>query len=329
MTSTTVGRGCALPRPPNTWVGVGAITLAVSLLILLSPAVTAATPTTSWGIAPSSWSNGIVLCEFSSGVPTVGVSALSRADTGVSATLGSISEVTPEGNLVATAALPSNSWTATNFSTNDAYDLGYTVHAPVTGSSAPYPVLGGVDARVDFDLPIYAGSPSGPADTVAIELLMSNWSWQAPGDHLVVTLTLWPSFANEEHLVLGSSPESLVSSASTTSGTTFEQMAASTSAVANAGLPSATNISATPSASGNSSLGVVAVTFGAAAGEFTSLSYTASVRVLFPATIAGIPTVDLVAVGGVAALIALLVAAGARQVRRRPSDLTYVDEEKP
>src|SRR5208282_2194725 len=140
-------------------------------------------------------------------------------------------------------SLPSNSWTATNFSTNDAYDLGYTVHAPVTGSSAPYPVLGGVDARVDFDLPIYAGSPSGPADTVAIELLMSNWSWQAPGDHLVVTLTLWPSFANEEHLVLGSSPESLVSSASTTSGTTFEQMAASTSAVANAGLPSATNIS--------------------------------------------------------------------------------------
>ena len=328
MNSTNSGRGGALLRAPHAWLGVGGTALAVSLLVLLTPVATAATPTTSWGIAPSSWSNGIVLCEFSSGVPTVGVSALSRADTGDSVTLGSISEVGPGGNLVATATLPSSSWTATNFSTEDAYDLGYTVHAPVTGSSAPYTVLGGVDARVDFVLPIYAGSPSGPTDTVAIDLLVMNWSWQALGDHLVISLTLWPTFADEEHLALGSSSDSIVSSSSSSSGATFEQMAASTNAVANPGLPSATSIPATPSASGNSSVGVVAVAFGAAAGEFAGMSYSASLRVLFPTTIAGIPTVDLVAVGGVAALTAILVAAGTRHLRRRPSNLTYVDEEK-
>jgi hypothetical protein len=329
MSSTNSGRGGALLRAPHAWHGVGATALAVGLLVLLSPVATAASPTTSWGIAPSSWSNGVVLCEFSSGVPTVGVSALSRADTGVSATLGSISEAGPGGILVATATLPSSSWTATNFSTDDAYDLGYTVHAPVTGSSPPYPVLGGVDARVDFVLPIYAGSPSGPVDTVAIDVLVSNWSWQALGDHLVISLTLWPTFTDEEHLAFGSSSESILSSSSSSSGATFEQMSAATSAVANRGLPSATSISATASASGNSSLGVVSVAFGAAAGEFAAMNYSASLRVLFPTTIAGIPTADLVAVGGVAALTAILVAAGTRQLRRRPSDLTYVDEEKP
>ncbi len=329
MTWTRANCGDISTRPPRAAVGVGSLSLAVGLLLLLSPVASAATPTTSWGIAPSSWSNGIVLCQFSPGVPTVGVSALSRADTGMSATLGSISEVTAAGSLVATAALPSNSWAATNFSSDDAYDLGYTVHAPVTAPSAPFPVLGFADARVDFVLPIYAGSSSGPTDTVAIEIQVSNWSWQAAGDHLAVTLTLWPSFASEEHLLLGTSPGSLMSGVSTTSGSTFEQMSAATSAVANTGLPSATSIPATPSASGNSSLGTVAVTFGAGAGEFTSVSYTANVQVLFPATVAGIPTVDLVVVGGVATLVALLVAAGTRYARRRPSDLTYVDEEEP
>ena len=49
---------------------------------------------------------------------------------------------------------------------------------------------------------------------------------------------------------------------------------------------------------------------------------------MFPSEIAGIPTIDFVAVGAVGALISVLVAAGVRSVRGRPSDLTFVDEEE-
>jgi hypothetical protein len=245
----------------------------------------------------------------------------------MSATLGTISEVAPGGSIVANASLASSSWTETNFSSEDAYDLGYTVHAPVTGPLAPFPVYGAVDARIDFVLPIYAGSPSGPTDTVSVGVFVSNWSWTNVGDHLVLTLVAWPSYPAEEKMVLGGSPGSLVSSAAVTSGTTLEQLSVSTTAVANPGVSAGTLISATSSVLGNASRAVISIAFGTTAGPFTALSYVASVRVLFPTTVAGIPTVDLVAVGGGAALVAFLLGAGAHRMRRRPSDLTYVEEE--
>ncbi|MGD0588328.1 MAG: hypothetical protein ABSA63_05990 [Thermoplasmata archaeon] len=299
-----------------------------SVLLLLVPVATATAPSASWGIAPPSWSNGLVLCEFSGTAPMVGVSALALAETGLSASVGSISEVTSGGVVQANASLSSTVWTATNFSNDDAYDLGYTAHAPVTGSAAPFHLLGAVDLRVDFVLPIYSGSPSGPTDTVSMGILVSNWSWQGSGDHLVLTLHAWPSYAGSEHLLLGSSPGLLVSGVATSGGATLEEMSASTSAVANPASPTPVSIAAAPSVTGNSAFGVVSVSFGSNAGEFSGLSYSSTVHVLLPTTIAGIPTTDLVAVGGTAGLVTVLIALAARRARRRPSDLTYVNEEE-
>ena len=188
-------------------------------------------------------------------------------------------------------------------------------------------VVGAAQVRVDFVLPAYAEEGSGPVDTVTVNLSLSEWPWQAAGDHLMFSFSAWPNFAVAEHLAIGTSPSSLLSGVSTPSGAAFEEMAAATHAVANATGPAPKNITAAPIASGTPSLGGVSVTMGSAAGEYSSLNYSATVRVLFPTSIAGIPTIDLVAVGGTATLISLLVATGARRLRRRPSDLTYVEEE--
>lgn len=302
------------------------LVLAGTLLLLLVPLASAAPSAAGWSDPPLSWSNGLVLCEFAPSSPTVAVSALARAGTGVSSTVGSISEAGASGALVSTSNLSSAGWTTTNLSTDSDYDLDYAAQAAVTKASTPYTVLGSVGVRVDFGLPMYAGLPSGSTDTVAVNLLISGWPWQATSDHLALTLTSWPSYAGEEHLLLGSSPGTLLSAVSTPGGVTFEQMSGSTSAVANPGSASPVNVAATPSASGNSSLATVSVTFGATAGGFSALSYSASVRVLFPASVAGIPILDLLAVGGIAALITILVASGARRMRARPSDLVYADE---
>lgn len=304
-----------------------AAVLGGSLLLLIVPVAAATAPDTSWGIAPPSWSNGLVLCQFSGTAPVVGVSALAREQSGLSASIGSISEVSSAGAVRANATLSSADWAVTNFSNDDAYDLGYVAHAAVNGPAAPFPLLGSVDLRVDFVLPIYSGSPSGATDTVSIAILLSNWSWQGAGDHLVLALDASPSYATTEHLALGGSPGELVSGVATSGGATWEEISASTSAVADPTSPAPTSVSASPSVMGNSSHGVISVAFGSDAGEFAGLSYSTTVHVLFPTTIAGIPTVDIIAVTGVATLVAALTAVATRQVRRRPSDLTYVDEE--
>lgn len=310
--------------------GLAAVLVAGCLLLIVAPIAAAAAPfsapSTSWATAPGSWSNGLVLCDFASNQPMVGVSALSRADTGLSSDLTSVSEVTPSGDLLANATLSSNGWSASNLSTEDTYDLDYSLHATVTGPLAPFATLGAVDLRVDYLLPIYAGSPSGPTDTVSVVVLISNWSWQAANDYLELAISAWPTYSDGEHLTLGSPPGSLVSSTLVASGETLEEMAGSETAVVN---PNSTNpgtVAATPSPSGNSTLGTVSVVLGSALGEYSSVSYAASVHVLFPRTIAGIPTVDLVAVGGIAGTLTLLIAAVAHRLRGRPSDLTFVEE---
>ena len=329
MTTSSDRRIGPLSRPTFQRFGRFGVFLVGTFLLLLAPLASAVPTATTWSDPPQSWSNGIVLCEFAASVPTVAVSALDRMGTGLSATIGSISEVEPTGVVAASANLSSATWTAANFSTDDAYDLGYTVLAPVMSPSVPAQVLGSVDARVDFVLPVYASSPSVSTDTVAVDLLVSDWPWHAVQDHLVVTLAAWPSFTGEEHLVLGTSAGSLLSSVSNPAGEPFEQLAGSTMAVANPGSTTPVNISATASVAGNSSGALVSVALGDTAGEFSTVSYSASVQVLFPKSIVGIPTVDFVAVGGTAALVALLVAAGVHRLRRRPSDLTYAEENEP
>lgn len=297
-------------------------------LLLLLPLVSTATAATAWDPAPKEWSNGVVLCEFMPSVPTVSVSALERVQSGLSASVVSVQEVDPTGEVVAIASVASANWAASNLSNDDVYDLSYTVLAPVTGPEASAPTYGSVNLTVSYILPAYEGSTNGSVDSVSVDFQVSAWPWQGAGDHLVLTLGAWPSFADTEHLVLGGSSGALITSVSTASGTALEQMDGSASAIANPSSSNPTHIPVSASISGNGSGAEVSVSFGTAAGTFSALNYSASVSVLFPSTIAGIPTTDLVAVGSMAALISVLVAAGVRKTRSRPSDLTYVEEEE-
>ena len=303
------------------------VVLAGALLLLL-PLASTTSAATAWDPAPKEWSNGVVLCEFMSSVPTVSVSALERAQTGLSATLGSVQEVNPSGQVVAIATASTANWSASNLSNDDEYDLSYSLLVPVTGPTPSAPSLGSAYLTVAYVLPAYQGSTNGSVDSVSVDVQVSAWPWQGVGDHLALTLQVWPSFTDEEHLVFGGPSADWLTSVSKSSGTALEQMDGSTSAIANPSSSNPTVIPASASVSGNASGAVVSVSFGSAAGAFSALNYSASVSVLFPSTIAGIPTVDLVAVGSVAALISVLVAAGVRTMRSRPSDLKYVDEEE-
>ena len=64
----------------------------------------------STSLAPTSWSNGVVMCEFQSNSPSVAVSALQVTNSGLSVGVGEIQEMTPVGNVVAVAPLESLGW---------------------------------------------------------------------------------------------------------------------------------------------------------------------------------------------------------------------------
>jgi hypothetical protein len=298
-------------------------------LLLLVPLASTASAAPSWDPAPTGWTNGFVMCEFSPTLPTVSVSAVERVQSGLSTTVASVAEVDPSGQTVAVATVSGSNWTATNVSNDDVYDLAYTLAAPVsaaTGSEAP---LGTASLSVDYVLPVYAGGTGGSVDTVQVDFEVSDWPWQSANDHLVLSFDAWPSFSTQERLDLTSSPGSLMTSVSARSGAALEQMGADAFGTANPASSHPVHVPAVASVSGNVSGATVAIAFSSSAGAFSTLNYSASVTVLFPATIAGIPTIDLVAVGAAAALISILVAVGVRKTRSRPSDLTFVDEKDP
>lgn len=303
--------------------------LVVGALFLLLPFASTVSAATAWNPTPRSWSNGTVLCEFAPTVPTVSVSAVTRVGTGLTASILSLTEVSPAGAGVASANLSASTWSGANDSTSGAFDLAYTVSANATSFGSPAHVLGTVDLRVDYILPTYDGPDAAPVNAVSVQVHLSGWPWQSPADHLVMTLAAEPTFAGEERIVLGSTGSPLLTSVATSSGSPFEEMTGATEASATgvSGIP--TTVSATPSVAGNATGATVSIAFGASAGEFSALNYSAGVTVLFPATVAGIPTIDLVAVGGAAGLISACVAVGVRRARGHPSDLTFVDSEKP
>ncbi len=297
----------------------------LAVLFVVPAAAMAGVPATTWGATPPSWTNGRVLCVFSPSVPSVGVSALARPGTGLTVGLGSLVEVTADGSIVATANVSGATWTAENLSSEDAYDLSYTASASVVGPAAASE--GTVSLQVQFVLPAYETEPTPSLDAVQVALSVLGWPWQAAADHLTLSLVVTPSFPSAEHLVLGAATGPLVAGTSRSSGATWEELYVSSSANATPLSGGTIPVRATASVAGTSSAATVGVAFGTAAGAFTSLSYTAQVQVVFPSTIAGIPTLDLVAVGGAAAVLSLVLAAGVRRMRRRPSDLVYAEEE--
>lgn len=307
------------------WGGAVGTVAALAAVVIAAGGAQAAV----WESAPQSWSNGQVLCEFAASLPSVSASALNRAQSGLTAEMDTITEVSSGGEPVAVANGSSVTWSTANLSTDDAYDLEYSAQVPVTIDNSPAPTAGDVAVRVDFVLPLYDEVPSQSTDAVAVNVSLSDWPWQSPADHLVLRLTAFPAYPANEHLVLGSGAAPGISSVSSSNGATWEQLVGASWAIADPSTVNESNVSASVVAAGNTSWATLSITFGSTAGSFASLNYSAVVHVAIPSSVVGIPTIDFVVVGGVSAIVALAVAVGARRVRRRPSDLTYVGEEDP
>ncbi len=302
----------------GSWAGGALAGLAV--LLVASSAMGA-----SW-YAPVGWTNGTVLCEFGSSEPAVGVSALSVAQSGLTAWMAGLAEVRPNGSVAASAELSGRTWTVANLSTDDAYDLAFSILAPISAGAGG--VIGSVNLSVQFVLPAYNGSPDGAVDEVTVLVAESGWAWQSAGDHLEMTVGASPSVPATEHLAASAAAGWTLSSFANSSGVERERLGFDSTARVNSTGGASTVIPANASLDLTSpESATVAVDFGTGAGAYSSLEFTAHVGVVLPATVAGIPLPELVAAIGAGALVSLLVAVSARRLRRRPSRLIYAEDE--
>jgi hypothetical protein len=312
--------------------GVGGaifLTTAMALLLVgsLSPAGALAPYPPHPANPVSSWSNGEVLCQFGSSRPSVGVSALGRTDAGMTVDDLAFEEASPGGSEVAVANLTASSWTVSNRSTDDAYDLSYGTTAELMPADGSGPAIGSADLRVDFILPAYEGSPDGSMNVVNVSFTISNWTWQSPDDHLVLAFDASASSPATEHLAATSAPGWLMVTSSNATGAELESLglASTANASATAGAPTTVDANGTV-AFASPALAHVTIAFGTEAKGFGSLAFTARVGVQLPATVAGVPTADLLAAGAAGVAASLAIAGVTRRVRRRPSRLIYAEE---
>ena len=312
--------------------GVGGaiiLTSAMALLLVgaLSPAGASAPYPPEPAASGASWTNGQVLCQFGSTVPSVGVSALGSTDAGMTVSNLSIDELSPGGAIVATAHLAGAAWNVSNRSTDDAYDLAYTMHAPVMPASGTGPALGSVDLRVDFVLPAYGGSPDGPMNVVSVSFEIDNWSWQSASDHLALGFNASASAPTSEHLTATEAPGWLMVSTSNASGAELEQLGTNSTAAVSTPTALPAQVSANASVVLDSAvLARVTVAFGREVASYGSLAFTARIGVQLPSTVAGIPVLDLVGAAVAGVVVSAGVALAARRIRRKPSSLIYVEE---
>lgn len=297
-------------------------------LLLALPAVSADTPAWSTSLNPTSWTNGVVLCNFEPNTPSVAVSAPQLANSGLSVGVGDIEEVTPNGTVVAVATLGSFGWTSQNISNDDQFALAYSGSGPVRPSGTPTATVGQVSVDVAYLLPAYDGATAGNVSSVAMQIQISQWPWQVVGDALLLSIPLAPAFPGTEHLVASSATSSAVGSVSNESGRTLEYLAIGSEAIATDSNGNSVSVGVSPQVALKPDSGTVALLFGTGAGSFQAVNYTAHIGIVLPATIAGLPIYDFVLVGAIAIVIALVIGVTTRRIRRGPSDLIYVGEEK-
>lgn len=326
-TGRVMGDGSNAPHPVARHripaLAAGSTALLVGFLLLAAPSIAGASPS-EWTASATSWTNGQVLCLFDSASPAVTVSAAGSNGTGLWSALGAFEEVGAKG-VVATANFSLGTWTATNRSTDDFYELSFAGEVPiaVVGSTDP---PAPADLQVDYLLPAYTGAGPWPTNEVVLSVGLTNWTWQNPGDSLQLTLPIAPGFPTTEHLVPGGQPGALLSDVSDTTGATLQYL--NLTAQASASSPGITPIPLTLGATAvvRPESALVTVAFGMEAGHFQVLNYSTALGVPIPATIAGIPTIDFALVGAAGVVASLAIAAGVRRVRSRPSDLEYVEE---
>jgi hypothetical protein len=310
----------------RTFAAVG-LAFVIALVFVDAPHASATQVPAAWPSSSLAWNNGLVLCEFSATIPSVAVSALDLNGSGLSSGISEVAEVNSTGAVVANATMTGATWTVVNVSTPDTFDLAYQAHVVLTAASGSPTPLGSADVRVDYRLAAYADSAADHLNSVAAVFQVSHWTWQGSGDRLTIALPLWPTFPSAEHLGAQTSNGLEITSSSNAMDAPREYflLAANATATPVSGAPESVSVS--PLVRVSPSFASVVLTVAPAAGNFTSLTYTATVGIPLPSTLAGLPLYDYALVGGGAATLAIVVAVGTHRVRQRPSDLQYVEEE--
>jgi len=323
---------------PSRTVGLGGRALPLGLLTTLAVVVLLGIPTAgaapalgrvSWSDPGMSWTNGEVLCVFQPSAPEVAVSASDLANSGVTVAIASVEEVSSSGAVVATTPSSGFTWQVENRSTSLWYDESYSANLTVGPSATSVRSLGTVALRIDFLLAVsYVEGATENLTAVTMELSLSGWPWQASADHLVVFLSLVPSYPGTEHFETPASGSAMVTSVSNETGRSLEYFAAGTEATVEGATGPSTATPVAPTWTIAPAAATVGLSVGTNVAQFSAMNYTAHVGIVLPASVAGLPLSDYLLVGGSAALIAAVVGLELRRVRRRPSDLIFVEEEE-
>jgi hypothetical protein len=297
-----------------------------ALLVLFAVvALLAVTPArAAWdGYGPESyeWTNGTTLCVFNASTPSVTVSATGLNDTGMGAGLDRINEVSSTGTIVARATMSSAEWSPANDSSSQWFAMNYSEPVNVTSMTSPVKTLGSAGVSIGFALD---RTPTNAtlADQVAVHFSIQAWPWQSSQDSLALVVTTWSAYAISERMVVGSPTTPRVESVRTSNGQPMEYFEAGTSAMTGTGAAVAVSAQTTVKAG----VATMALTLGPGAGGATALTYQATLGITPTTRVLGLPLYDYAAVAGGAGLVALVVGVGTRRIRRRPSDLTYVEE---
>lgn len=308
------------------WLGVAA---AIFLSLAASPLAAGSAAGTDWSSSDLAWTNGVTLCVFAGGSPTVSVSALSVAGSGLSVSFESITEVGPSGAAVGTASLTSASWTVQNASTPDEFDMSYRVQGQVVAPNDSSRVLGSVDVAVDYLLPAYSESPGTNLESVTEKIVVSNWTWQGAGDRLVLNAQLWPTYSALERISNASGASGPLTSVALGSSTVRESLSGNRTANVSLSSGGSVVVPVTPEVTvlSGGTAASVALSVGSGGGAFRSVAYSLLVGVYPPGVIAGVPLYELVVAGGTGSAIVAILGFGARRLRRRPSDLVFAEEE--
>lgn len=276
--------------------------------------------------SPLAWSNGEILCNFTSDHPAVTVSALGSHGNGLYAGLFEVDELSPSGATVANASLVGASWSIANTSTPQMLELRYTALIPlqVAGSTAS-PGYASVAVNMSTE---YDTDSADNSSFVTLQVGVQHWAWVHPQDTLAVRAPVWPA-TGEEHLASPATVASELDSRSVASGQTVEylQWGSEGAAVAANGTP--VNVPVESEVDFGAQYSTVTWSFGSAASSGSHLTFDARIGIVVPGRVLGIPVYEYVAVGGAAAAVGLVAAVGLRRVRQRPSSLEYVDEGGP
>lgn len=307
-----------LSRSRRPWAGPLLVSLAVLGLLAVSPAKA------GWAGAyggPYEWTNGVTLCVFSDSLPSVTVSASALNDTGMGAALDQINELSPSGTLVAHAVMNSTAWEPANASSSQWFVMNYTETVNVTSPATPPVPLGSVGITIDFALDRTPANAS-LAEQVSFQVSVQGWPWQSSLDTLALVVPAWSAFSNSEHIAMGSSSPPRIESVRTSNGQPLEYFEPGLSATTSTGTIVAVSTQTVITAGA----ATTTLTLGHGAGGATLVTYEATLGITPGTRVLGIPLYDYAAVAGGAGLVALAVGVGARRLRQRPSDLTYVEE---